>query len=189
MLQDIMAMGGGKTAIDRDLAEEKEAVRSELIDFHEIVFRFCLGFARNAMDARDLTQETYAKALAHADAAPRDHLKAWILCIARNTFLDQVRRIRVRNLLGRELETDGTEWRTPESNACDQERICVVRKAIRRLPRKLRETLIMREYGELSYEEIGQVLNIRTGTVMSRLNRARQAVIRLYWEEHHGKER
>jgi len=40
----------------------------------------------------------------------------------------------------------------------------------------LKETLVLREYGDLSYQEISQTLGIKAGTVMSRLNRARQAL-------------
>jgi len=48
-----------------------------------------------------------------------------------------------------------------------------VRKAIRQLPEDFREIIVLREYEELSYQEIAQVLNCPAGTVMSRLARAR----------------
>ncbi len=48
--------------------------------------------------------------------------------------------------------------------------------ALRRLPDKQREILVLREYQDLSYGEIGAVLAVPTGTVMSRLHRARRAL-------------
>jgi RNA polymerase sigma-70 factor (ECF subfamily) len=51
-----------------------------------------------------------------------------------------------------------------------------LKDAIRRLPRKHREVFVLREYGGLSYEDLSKTLGLRPGTVMSRLNRARQAV-------------
>lgn len=53
------------------------------------------------------------------------------------------------------------------------------------MPNKLKEIFVLREYGHLSYQEIAAVLGIPQGTVMSRLNRARQAVaIRLREADH-----
>ena len=166
---------------------DREALRTELLGFRESVFRLCLGFSGGFADACDLTQETYAKALAHADRAPVDFLKPWILRIARNACLDQARRRRVRALLLPFHPVETAEWRTPESRAADQEQIRIVRRAIGRLPRKLRETLVLQVYAELSYEEIARTLKISRGTVMSRLNRARSAVLRLVREENRGK--
>ena len=51
-----------------------------------------------------------------------------------------------------------------------------LKAAIRALPRKQREILVLREYAGLSYDDLARILHVRPGTVMSRLNRARKAV-------------
>ena len=84
-------------------------------------------------------------------------------------------------------ESAAVDWHTPESQAGREEEIGIVRKAVARLPQPQRDVLVMREYAGLSYQEIAQALRISPGTVMSRLNRARQAVLHFYREEHHEK--
>jgi RNA polymerase sigma-70 factor (ECF subfamily) len=166
---------------------EKGDLWQELLAYRDKVFCLCLGFVGNAADARDLTQDTYAKALVHCREAEPDRLQAWIMRIARNTCLDQVRRRKTRGPLYSVSEFTAIECRTPEDSAAAADEIRIVRKAIAGLPYRLRDVLVMREYGELTYQEIAVALGISSGTVMSRLNRARQAVLRFYREEHYGK--
>jgi RNA polymerase sigma-70 factor (ECF subfamily) len=160
----------------------------ELLGYRDKIFCLCLGFVGNAADARDLTQDTFAKALSHCREAEPGRLQAWIMRIARNTCLDQIRRRKARGPLYPISEFSAVELRTPEDNAGTDDEIRVVRKAIASLPRRQRDVLVMREYGEFSYQEIAATLRISVGTVMSRLNRARQGVLRFYREEYHGKE-
>jgi len=169
------------------VAREKDDLWRELLGYRDKVFCLCLGFVGNAADARDLVQDTFAKALAHCREAEPDRLQAWLMRIARNTCLDQVRRRKARGPLHPVSEFSAVEWQTPEDSAAASDDIRIVRKAIAGLPRRQRDVLVMREYGELSYQEIASTLGISSGTVMSRLNRARQAVLRYYREEHHGK--
>lgn len=154
-----------------------------LPSYQNKVFCLCLGFMGNAADARDLTQDTFAKALAHADQAPPEHLQAWLLRIARNSCLDHVRHIKVLGPLQPISEYSAIHWETPENHAGAAEEIRIVRQAIASLPRRLRDVLVMREYGELSCQEIGSTLGIGHGTVSKRLKRARQLVLHFYLEE------
>ncbi len=86
----------------------------DLPSFQDKVFCLCLGFMGNAADARDLTQDTFAKALAHADQAPPEHMQAWLLRIARNSCLDQMRRFKVRGPLQPLSEFSAVCRQTPE---------------------------------------------------------------------------
>lgn len=160
-----------------------EAEKKTLQAFSDKVFCLCLGFMGNAADACDLTQDTLAKALVHYGQDNPEHVQAWLMAIARNSCLDQLRRRKTRGPQQPVSEFTAIDWKTPEDNARQEEEIRIVRKAISRLPERLREVLVLREYGELSYEEIGRALTIPTASVRSRLNRARQAVLRFYQEE------
>ncbi|MCU0236949.1 MAG: RNA polymerase sigma factor [Acidobacteria bacterium] len=159
----------------------------DLLACRDRVYCLCLGFAGNAADARDLAQETFAKALSHYEADRPENPQAWIMRIARNTCLDQARRRKSRGPLHPISEWTAVDGRTPESEAGREEEIAIVRRAIAALPGRLREVLVMREYGELAYQEIALALDLSAGTVMSRLNRARRAVLKFYREEHHEK--
>src|SRR5262249_29864030 len=66
----------------------------------------------------------------------------------------------------------------PESALFEKIRQRQVRTAIEQLPDEFRDTLILRELEELSYKEIAAILNVPLGTVMSRLARARNLLLR-----------
>ena len=152
--------------------------------FRDKIFYLCLGFMGNSADARDLTQETFAKALAHYRQDNPGHVQAWLLRIARNSCLDHLRCRKARGPQQPVSEFSVIDWRTPEEIAGAEEEIRIVRKAVAALPYRLREVLVMREYGESSYQEISRTLRISASTMTSRLNRARRAVLRFYREEH-----
>ena len=65
---------------------------------------------------------------------------------------------------------------TPESEMIHKEQLRLLKGAIQKLPRKQQHVFVLKEYGDLSYQEIAKTLKIELGTVMSRLNRARQAI-------------
>ncbi|MEN6310828.1 MAG: RNA polymerase sigma factor [Acidobacteriota bacterium] len=155
----------------------------------EDVFRICLGFSRNASDAEDLSQDVYLKAYQslgriHTPYAVRE----WLFRVARTTCLDHRRRAAVRGLFLRRPAgpDEGLERITPERSAEAGEQLKALKDAVARLPVKLREVFILREYGHLSYQETARTLGIKEGTVMSRLNRARRAVMDRMKENVHG---
>ena len=155
------------------LDQDKEHAWQDLLAFRDKVFCLCLGFAGNASDARDLTQDTFAKVLVHYSRVRPENPQAWILRIARNTCLDLLRRKKARGPQHPVSDFSAVDLRTPEINASQAEEIRIVRKAIASLPRRQRDVLVMREYGELSYQEIGLAFQLSLGTVMSRLRRLR----------------
>jgi RNA polymerase sigma-70 factor (ECF subfamily) len=63
--------------------------------------------------------------------------------------------------------------RSPEDVINDQELSEVIRRAIQQIPEKYRESFVLREINQLSYEEISAVTGLKLGTVRSRINRAR----------------
>jgi len=149
------------------------------------VFCLCLGFMGNAADARDLAQDTFAKALTHYGQDRPTHVQAWIMRIARNTCLDHLRLRRSRGVQQPLSEFVAIDWRTPEERAGREEELRTIRRVVALLPRGLREVLVMYEYGEMSYREIARALDIHQATVASRLGRARRAVLRAYREVYH----
>jgi len=171
---------------ERNPAMEREALTRELLKHQRGVFLLCLGFTGNSSDARDMTQETFARALSRLDRAPAQALRPWLLRIARNACIDGERRKKIRRIFMPRLGQEVQEAGTPDRIHALSEEIARVRRAIRSLPQPLREVLVLREYGELSYTEIAAALGLKQGTVMSRLNRARAAVLHRIKEEIHG---
>jgi RNA polymerase sigma-70 factor (ECF subfamily) len=162
--------------------EEELKIFEELLTYKENVFRICLGFSKNPHDAEDLTQDVYLKAYQNIGTLRNPfQSKEWLLRIAKNTCLDHKKKRFFRGGFIRfEAEEEMAEARNrnnPETSASFTEQLQNIKKAVSRLPKKQKEVFVLREYGNLSYQEIAHTLEIKEGTVMSRLSRARQAVL------------
>ncbi len=159
----------------------------EITGYREDVFRVCLGFSRNAADAEDLCQDVFLKAFARAgDLRQPGSLRIWLLRVARTTCLDHLRRMRRSPInTGYTVPDAADDRRTPEAISEADENLRRLKIAVRSLPRKLREIFVLREYGDLQYEDLARILKIRMGTVMSRLSRARRAVAAAMKEKGH----
>jgi RNA polymerase sigma-70 factor (ECF subfamily) len=151
----------------------------KLFMYKETVFRICLGFTKDPDGAEDLTQEVFLRAYRKQKTLKNiNKKKEWLFKIARNTCLDFIksekRVTRQRNWEDFDLST----WDTPEIITEYKEQKNALKEAIKKLPVQQRTVFIFKEYAGMSYEEIARTLNIRRGTVMSRLNRARHRLIK-----------
>jgi len=142
---------------------------------------FARWIARNPNEAEDLVQETYLKALrGFASFRQGTNFRAWIFQILRNTYWSSCSKLDRRMTVVMDLEEEGpslaVENETPETVLMKESDFTLLQNAIDNLPVHYRETLLLCEVEEMSYREISQILSIPTGTVMSRLSRARKAV-------------
>src|ERR1700688_4277045 len=145
------------------------------------LYNFARWLAQNSNDAEDLVQETYLKALrSFASFQPGSNFRAWIFQILRNAFLSSRSKLERRMTVAMDSEEDGPELavdtETPETILMNRSNSQLVQRAIDDLPVHYRETLLLCEVEEMSYQEIAEILSIPIGTVMSRLARARKAV-------------
>lgn len=164
-----------------------------LIGMHTAaVYGLLCHLCRNRVQAEDLAQETFLRALQSLGKYQfRAPFRAWLFRIAVNLYRDQRRRSAVRKIVTPDVADEETlhlrsSEAGPDALTEKQERINQVYQALARLPDDLRLVVTMRDLQEMSYSEISQVLNWRLGTVKSRLFRARQELadlIRPYWEE------
>jgi RNA polymerase sigma-70 factor (ECF subfamily) len=144
------------------------------------LYSYALALSRNRVDAEDLVQETYVRAIPAVRRLRKErNVKSWMFTILRNIWLNQLRRPRVAvPMPGTDLDQLQPEFRAPIAKdphsllltSQDQDQ---VRQAISRLPVDSREIILLREFEDLSYQEIAGVLKCPIGTVMSRLGRAR----------------
>jgi RNA polymerase sigma-70 factor (ECF subfamily) len=167
---------------------DRKDIFRDLLTHREQVFRICLGFAKNPQDAEELAQEAYLKAYKHKDSikAPFS-AKGWLLRIARNTCLDHQKKFLHIRPLSLEEAGEPADDCDIETHRARNEKLEMVKDAVEQLPRKLKEVFVLREYGELTYVEMSAALGTSLGTIMSRLNRARRAVINLVKEASDGK--
>jgi len=145
------------------------------------LYNFARWLARDSNDAEDLVQETYLKALrSFASFRPGSNFRAWMFQILKNTFLSSCSKLERRMTVALDSEDDGPELavdtETPETILMNRSNSQLMQRAIDDLPVHYRETLLLCEVEEMSYQEISEILSIPIGTVMSRLARARKAV-------------
>lgn len=148
---------------------------SELVRIHaqgvlNVVYRMC----GDMLVAEDAAQETFIRAWQNLSSyRPGTPLRNWLYRIAFNAGMDMLRKNRriVPDSIEEMHLADGQPG--PESLASQNERTAMVQKAILSLPDASRAVLVLREYEGLSYHEISSTLDIPVGTVMSRLNYAR----------------
>ena len=172
----VMARLGGPQ--DEEPSAGFEALAMPLFDS---LYNFARWLAQNSHDAEDLVQETYLKALrSFASFRYGTNFRAWMFQILRNTFLSSRTRLDRRMTVAMDSEEDvpelAVDTQTPETILMNRSNSHLVQCAIEDLPVHYRETLLLCEVEEMSYQEIAEVLSIPIGTVMSRLARARKAV-------------
>lgn len=133
-------------------------------------------------DVEDLSQEVFLRVY-HAlpRLQPQRSLFSWIYRIASNVVVDEVRRRKFRNMLSLEFlaaergkDAAAGSDHDPSISTERSEMETVVHAAIRSLPADQRMVILLREYEDLSYDEIAEVLGISVPAVKSRLFRARQ---------------
>jgi len=186
MIEDVLRERSVTMAPGVDQGRENAGLRERdragtsfenLLAHRESVFRICLGFSRNYVEAEDLAQDVYLKAY-HKISALKDPAfsKEWLFRIAKNACLDRSKKTRIRAVRLRRWAESTTKSDDSETAGPADDRLAGLKAAVRRLPKKLRSVFILRLYGQLTYDEIAATLGIARGTVMSRLSRARAKV-------------
>lgn len=173
--------------IKADNSDQRSKEFDDLVlDHLEMLYAVALRLTRNPSDAQDLTQNTVLKALRfHKRFKAGTYIKAWLLTILRNTFINEYRR-KVRRPTF--VELSGTE---PSPSPSPDPEVQIdpggrdypnivellddeVKAAIEELPPEFRQAVIMADIEDKSYKEIAEAMHCPLGTVMSRLYRGRK---------------
>ena len=171
----------------KDLADEQLVELSSGTDpnaFGEIVrrwdrkiFALCFGMLTREDEARDATQETFIAAYKNAARFRGDaKVSSWLHRIAVNQCLTVKRRAKTRAEDYLDDETGESERTfvapvsySPGNEAEQSERLRVVRQAVSSLPVDLRQVVVMKEFEEMTFQEISDTLELPLSTVKSRL--------------------
>ncbi len=147
-----------------------ELVRRHYQGVVQVVYRMC----GDAGLAEDAAQEAFIRAWVNLPSyQPQSSLRNWLYRIAVNAALDVLRRKPEERLEDEEALMVPDQAAGPETALIEKERAALLRQAMQSLPEAARSALVLREYGGLSYQEIAGALDVPVGTVMSRLNYAR----------------
>ena len=151
------------------------AMQHELIRLGAGAHALAIQILGNRDDAADAVQDAMIKALTVPDAydAKQGPLKPWFYRVVRNRCLDLLRGRRGGAETVDALPAGGPD---PEAALATEQRDSEIRRALETLAPAHRQILVLRDYLDLGYADIGVVLDVPTGTVMSRLHRARNAM-------------
>lgn len=128
----------------------------------------------NSHDAADAVQDAFATVLARPGAYDRKKgaFKPWFLRVVRNRAIDLLRRRRPVEPVDALVDPGVAPQQSMENLQRDEG----LQRALKELTAGQREIILLRDYLDLSYAEIADVLDVAAGTVMSRLHRARMAL-------------
>ncbi len=140
------------------------------------VFRLAYRLTGNRHDAEDLTQEVFVRVFRSLASYQPGTFEGWLHRITTNLFLDQARRkqrIRFDSLPDDFCDRLAGDLPTPDDGYADQLFDPDIELALADLPPEFRVAVVLCDVEGLSYEEIADVLEVKIGTVRSRIHRGR----------------
>lgn len=143
----------------------------------DAAYNLARWLTRNEDDAEDIVQEAYLRAFKFFDGFRGVDGHAWLLSIVRNTcytWLQQNRAQEVTTVFDEETHSIDSETLDPATLVFASADHQILREALNELPLVFREVVVLRELEGFSYKQIAEIAKIPTGTVMSRLMRARE---------------
>ena len=158
----------------------------EALQHLDALYGTALRLTRDPSEAQDLVQDTLVRAYRFQHSfEPGTNLKAWLLRILTNTFINHYRRsARERRVLDHEEGSpvgDGVMSRSAMRGLVDSVSVAQegllreeIAAALDELPEDYRVMIVLADVEELSYKEIADAVGVPIGTVMSRLHRARK---------------
>lgn len=153
--------------------------RTDIVAALPKVRRFAYSLTGNMADADDLLQSACERALRNeASFQPGTRMESWMYRIVQNLWIDECRRRRVRGTAVDPEDAGLSDGGSAARGTEDRMTLEQVRAAMANLPEAQRAVLALVAVEGLSYRETSEILEIPVGTVMSRLSRARDALMR-----------
>jgi len=169
--------GTDEIIVQRALTGDADAFGEIVRRWERRIFALAYGMLGREEDARDATQETFLAAFRNLRGFRGEaKVSSWLHRIAVNQCITRQRQSRVRSeaALDDEQEKDAASFAVPVHYSPlrvveGRQETAAVRRAINSLPIELRQVVIMKEFEELTFREIAEVLELPLSTVKSRL--------------------
>ena len=159
----------------------------ELVRSHtRLVYGACYRFTGRAEDANDLTQEVFLRVFRslHTFNPESGAFRTWLVRLTRNLLIDNYRKNKKHQAVD-PLEEQMYALEETAGLGGQADRLLrrreaqeALQSALGQLSPELREAVILRDFQEMEYREIGESLDIPEGTVKSRINRGRRELAR-----------
>ena len=170
-------LGTDEIIVERALTGDAEAFGEIVRRWERRIFALAYGMLGREDDARDATQETFLAAFRNLRGFRGEaKVSSWLHRIAVNQCITRQRRAKVRSESALEDEQERHEAsfattleESPASVVEGRQETLAVRRAINSLPIELRQVVVMKEFEELTFREIAEVLDLPLSTVKSRL--------------------
>ncbi|MGB9586532.1 MAG: RNA polymerase sigma factor [Anaerolineales bacterium] len=165
--------------LNRALAGDADSFMHLIELYQKPVFNLCYRMLGNREDAEDAAQETFLRAYKNLKKYDQERsFVTWLLAISAHYCIDQLRKNRI-NLLSFEDLSFGElsdSLPSPEKKLTQKDEQQRVQRILQQLSELDRAVIILCYWYEMSYEEIGSVLNLSVSAVKSRLHRARKTM-------------
>lgn len=152
-----------------------------MLDFEDLyefyateVYRFAFWLAGDAVEAEDITSETFVRAWVRRDAIRTETLKAYLFTIARNAYLERHRRNKNHVAL-EDVYSDPAPG--PERQVESQLELSRVRRVLRALPEIDRSAFVLRVQHNMPYAEIARVLGLSLTAAKVKVHRVRRKLL------------
>ncbi|HWA98403.1 MAG TPA: sigma-70 family RNA polymerase sigma factor [Pirellulales bacterium] len=169
---------GDERLLDQTLAGNPEAFGQLVRKYQDRLCHAMTYILGSASDAEDVVQDGFVQAFVKLDSFKRNSaFYTWLYRIMVNLALSRRRRrksLASIDEMRERIEIEPVDrGAAPDGRMRQDDNVSQVRKALSKLPEEFRDVLVLREMDDLSYDEIGQMLDLPVGTVRSRLHRAR----------------
>lgn len=173
-------MADGKALVKRIQNGEEGAFEILVEQYKRLVFNVIFRMVQNEADREDICQDVFVKVYRYIDSFNFDSkLSTWIARIAVNTTINHLKKKKVPLFDDCSMEDDTIEnavreQKSPDVDTEDSDLSSRLKAEIAKLPHQFRTIITLYHLQEMSYAEIGEVLNLPEGTVKSYLFRARK---------------
>lgn len=172
----------GQTEISKQLNAANSADFNMIYkETMQMLFKISYRIVNDEEAAEDLSHDSLIKANEKKIVFPSmNDAKFWLIRVVKNASLNYVKRkAREKKAYEKALYEDYREVRSGETELLAAESIKLTKEALDKLPPKLKEAVVLKEYSDLNYKEIGKVLGISEGNVKVRIFRARKQLEKL----------
>lgn len=191
--QERMETTSDEQVVERALSGDADAFGVIVYRWERRIYALAFGMLGREEDARDATQETFLAAFRNLRGFRGEaKVSSWLHRIAVNQCITRHRRAQVRSETALEDETERevtsftvAAQESPARKAESRERAEAVRRAVSSLPTELRQVIVMKEFEEMTFQEIAETLELPLSTVKSRLYTALKQ-LRMRLGSHHS---